>query len=271
MFSPATVTVTQGELNVAVFGTLTNISGDTVYVNSDSLTVPGASSIADDFLNTPPSLGVGQRSGLIELFSFDLSSNAALGSLDGTYAILGGIGAQNARNFDPIGTEPFTVTVEPVLVTPEPGTLILLATGLLSFALLGLAPCVMSLCGGSYSRRNPSRNCAMNGRVWVEENQLIGVSLRNVYQYRQYKIDDHFHLDFIYLWVHPHAKSPSMKRVLRRRPIMRKSLWIIPFLFAAIGAPTAARADGYLITFNDRTGTPSVSVTGSSAASTITA
>jgi len=57
------------------FGVISNTGSDTVFLNSDTLTLPGLSfTIADQFLNyVPVSLDGGSSSGDIELFDVTLS------------------------------------------------------------------------------------------------------------------------------------------------------------------------------------------------------
>jgi hypothetical protein len=136
--SPPPFTVMQGETDVEVFGTLTNITNATVFINGDDLTVPGASSITDLFLSTPPFLRVGQNSWLIELFSFDVLPDAAIGSQFGSYVILGGVG-QNSTGFDVIGSQTFEVTIEPAIQIPEPNSFALLVTCLCFLTLYRVA------------------------------------------------------------------------------------------------------------------------------------
>jgi len=114
-----TVTVTQGELNVAVDGTLINNTGGALDVLG-SETVPGAdpSSILDF---SPFTLSAGTN-GPMELFSFNVLPDAALGTELGSYTILDALG--NTYTAD------FTVDVLPAAAVPEPGTVILLGSGL---------------------------------------------------------------------------------------------------------------------------------------------
>lgn len=133
-FDLQTFTVSPGETGVEAFGTLTNISNDTVYLNSDIINLPGSTTnVTDYFGNTPISLNPGQNSGDMELFSFDVLSNATLGSAIGTYAIQGG-NSSNPGGYDVVGSQNFTVNVQSPV--PIPGTVLLFGPGLVG--LIGL-------------------------------------------------------------------------------------------------------------------------------------
>lgn len=130
---PASLTVNPGQTQIEVFGTLTNISSDTIYINSDSITVPSAENLTDYFMNTPMWLDAGESSGLIELFSFDVLVNAALGSVIGNYTILGG-DVNDPCAFDVLGSQDFTITIQNPTSTnpvPEPTTALLFGAGLM--------------------------------------------------------------------------------------------------------------------------------------------
>lgn len=117
-----TITVTQGQLNVAIDGTLTNNTGSPLDVLG-SETVPGADPLSIVDLS-PFTLSAGAN-GPMELFSFDVLSNAALGIELGSYDIVDALG--NSYTVD------FTLDViAPVTSAPESSSLLFLATGLCS-------------------------------------------------------------------------------------------------------------------------------------------
>lgn len=114
-----------------MFGTLTNTSADTVFLNGDSenlaASVAVGSSVDDTpfFLNAPAFLGIGQSTGSIELFTLDIAPSAAIGPVDaGLFSVFGGIGTANSANFDLLGSQHVTFNVVPASTgVPEPGTL----------------------------------------------------------------------------------------------------------------------------------------------------
>lgn len=130
-FNEPLFTVTPGETGVTVLATLTNLDlENTVYLNGDNLTVPGAVNVSDEFFaNVPFSLGPGESASLIELFRFDVPANAVAGAFTGSYELLGGVGTAAQFNVDPIGQQTFQVQVQ---VVPEPSTFTLLATALIA-------------------------------------------------------------------------------------------------------------------------------------------
>jgi hypothetical protein len=115
------------------FGTITNDTDSTLYLNSDDLTLPGLSlTTTDQFFNTVPNaLAPDGSSGDIELFDVTVSNPLLdpAGTYSGTYNLTGGPDG-NAQ--DNLGTATFSVTT----VTPEPPSLYLLLTGILSLAAL---------------------------------------------------------------------------------------------------------------------------------------
>lgn len=118
------------------FGTITNTSASTQYLNSDNFTLTGfnyGTDVTDDFFNTPISLGTGASSSDIELFDITIPnpySNGcvALSDCDGTYQIFGGADG-NAQ--DLLGTANFTVNVQQPSGVPEPSSGVLLSGALL--------------------------------------------------------------------------------------------------------------------------------------------
>jgi hypothetical protein len=106
------------------FGTITNLSGSTVYLNSDDITIGGLSLIVNDlFGNVPillaPSGQTGDSSGDIELFDV-LVSNPLLdaGTFPGTYTLVGGA---DSASQDIQGSSGFSVGT-----VPEPSSILLL-------------------------------------------------------------------------------------------------------------------------------------------------
>jgi hypothetical protein len=107
------------------FGTITNNTASTIFLNSDDPNLAGLSfSINDQFFSTvPPSLAAGANSGDIELFDVTLSNplQDAFATYAGDYTLVGGIDG-NAQ--DNIGSAAFSVSS-----VPEPSTIGLLFTG----------------------------------------------------------------------------------------------------------------------------------------------
>jgi hypothetical protein len=112
------------------FGTITNDTGNTVYLNTDDLNLIDVSLTTNDqFFNTVPiSLAAGASSGDIELFDVSVSSPLldATGTFSGTYTLFGGVDGDASDN---LGQASFSVTT-----TPEPSSI---------FVLLGLSGAVV--------------------------------------------------------------------------------------------------------------------------------
>src|SRR5271157_822509 len=130
--SQTSFTVVQGTTTIDVFGTITNTSAtDTLSLDGDGLS--GVSPITfNDLFYTNPSvpltLAAGANSGLIDLFQIVLDPSIAVGSyLSNSYYIFGS--DPNGNNVSS-NTALFDVNVTPPIATPEPGTLLLLGSGL---------------------------------------------------------------------------------------------------------------------------------------------
>lgn len=118
------------------FGTISNPTAATFFLNGDNLsTNPGPPFLNGNgsafLLDTPPSLGAGGSTGNVDLFSVMIGASAAPGTYTlNSFEVLGG---STSSAQDLLATQQFTVTVSssggPV---PEPGSLLLLSTGLLT-------------------------------------------------------------------------------------------------------------------------------------------
>ena len=129
---------------ITVLGSLTNNSANTLDFGGDFVT-PNSTAISgfgDVFFNGflgigPSSIGGNSTLTGVDLFTIFIAAGAAPGSYNlNFYDLLGGTDA--ACNLDPtlcgvqLGTIEFTVNVQGPVTTPEPGTLLLLASGLLA-------------------------------------------------------------------------------------------------------------------------------------------
>ncbi|MGO4883374.1 MAG: hypothetical protein ACLP59_21530 [Bryobacteraceae bacterium] len=132
-YLPPILNVLAGATDVEVYAILQNVDpNDTVFLNSDVLDVPQSSAVNDLFFtNVPISLGPSATTGPVELFDFDVASDAVPGSYTGTWELLGGVGVTNQNDFDLLGSQSFTVEVSQA---PEPVTELLLGAGLLAIA-----------------------------------------------------------------------------------------------------------------------------------------
>jgi hypothetical protein len=120
--------------NITVDGTITNDGADTVYLNSEDFTLGSSSflngDVTDFFLNAPLSLNPGTGSGLIALFTFDTAAGTSRGTYSGNFLDI--IGGADPSDFtDVLASAEFPVSVT---ATPEPGTPLLLFSGLLMLA-----------------------------------------------------------------------------------------------------------------------------------------
>jgi hypothetical protein len=117
-------------------GTLSNLTGSTVFLNSAGINLAGAFIPADEdtspfFMNAPLSLAGNGATPSIDLFTIAIPSPFAFGAYAGTFTVLGGA---NANSQDTLGSASFTVQVGSAAAAPEPGTWSLFIAA--SFALL---------------------------------------------------------------------------------------------------------------------------------------
>ena len=134
-FDQPTVSASAGD-TFQVFGTITNTSGSTVFLNGDSFTVGGSSlSIVDQFFaNVPISLASGGSSGDIELFDVTVSNPLldAPGSYGISYTVLGGVDgtAQDVVGGPSKSGVSISVTTKAgTSAVPEPASIYLLLGG----------------------------------------------------------------------------------------------------------------------------------------------
>jgi PEP-CTERM motif-containing protein len=138
----STQTVLQGTTVVTFTGTILNPSStDTVFLNADSsVTSSGLVSVDDSpFLLNPllMSLNPLQSSGSVLLFNIELPTNLTAGLYTGAFLILGGPDGGAFSDFSDLADVNFAVDVtSPVVATPEPGTILLLTSGLAGLGLL---------------------------------------------------------------------------------------------------------------------------------------
>jgi hypothetical protein len=129
--------VTQGTTVVAFEATILNPSAtQTIYLNGDGSATSSSLLTVDDspfFANAPLSLAPGQSSGPFELFDLDLAADTPSGAYTlNTFSILGGYDGGTLSDFSDIANASFSVTVTSGSASvPEPGTLLLVLTGLL--------------------------------------------------------------------------------------------------------------------------------------------
>lgn len=132
---------------IVVLGNLTNSSLNTLDFGSDSVAFDNKTALngsADFVLSTifgPNPSSIGENSTLtgVDLFSVMIANNAAPGLYNlNFYDLLGGTDAGCTLGFCGVqlGTIEFSVNVKGVVATPEPGTLLLLASGLLAALLV---------------------------------------------------------------------------------------------------------------------------------------
>lgn len=138
----STITVAPGTLVVPFFGTISNPSAtDTIFLNNPNPTTAWVYLTVDTtpFISAPPDLAPGAGTGEIELFDVDLDPSTPIGSYGGNlFQIQGGADGGNFTAFDDLADATFEVDVQAAssATVPEPGTLLLVFTGL---ALLAFA------------------------------------------------------------------------------------------------------------------------------------
>jgi PEP-CTERM motif len=131
-----TVTITLTEIagtsgsTVDVFGTISNSGPDALSLDGDNLSFSGPLNVIDQFLNNAPFTLNGGASDMFEFFQVAINS----GTLPGVYGTDGSDVFSFFGDFNGAPIEEdvkFTVDVTgPVMTTPEPGTLLLLCSGL---------------------------------------------------------------------------------------------------------------------------------------------
>jgi hypothetical protein len=133
-FTAPTLNIAAGG-TVEFDGTLTNTGTEDLYLNGDVIILNYPDLTDDDspfFADSPLFLSPGD-SYTGPFIDVTADATIASGSYDGSYTIQGGA---DPETFDDIATENFTVDVGSSSITPEPNSLLLLATGLaiLTFA-----------------------------------------------------------------------------------------------------------------------------------------
>jgi hypothetical protein len=110
------------------FGSLTNNTASTVFINNDSFTfaIVGAADDSPFLTDAPLSLGPFASSGSFEFIDVTIPLAQAPGTYDGTLTVIGGADG-NAQ--DNLGAGAFHVVVNAAAV-PEPGPMLLVGVGL---------------------------------------------------------------------------------------------------------------------------------------------
>jgi hypothetical protein len=109
-------------------------NGVELFLNGSNFNIDAPLTLNDLlFTNFPASIPAGASADGI-LFTVDLPQGLAPGFYSGSYTILGGL---TPDDFDELATIPFQIDAQPaVSPVPEPGTLVLLATGAGAFGTL---------------------------------------------------------------------------------------------------------------------------------------
>jgi hypothetical protein len=131
-----------------VFGTLTNNSANTLFFSTDSVTfnspaIQGTADVATNgFLGLllgldlgPTSINANSTLTGVDLFTIIIPNGTAPGSYRmNPYDLFGGVDPTCTLGFCGVqlGTVEFSVDVQAPVTTPEPGTILLLASGLLA-------------------------------------------------------------------------------------------------------------------------------------------
>jgi hypothetical protein len=125
-FVPNLQSGSPGDL-VQFFGTLTNNTIDEVFINGDSILFPLGVDDSPFFINAPASLAGGGSTGLIELLEVTIPPAQPSGTLDGVLTVVGGA---NDTATDNLGSGDFHLSVGSAGAVPDPGSLLLMASGL---------------------------------------------------------------------------------------------------------------------------------------------
>jgi hypothetical protein len=124
VFTPDTRTANPGD-TVQFFGTLTNNTASTVFINGDSFTFAINGAVDDSpFLSGPASLGPNAASGLFEILDVAIPVGQSPGVYDGTFNVTGGM---DTNASDLLAVAGFHVDVNGPAATPEPSSVMLAA------------------------------------------------------------------------------------------------------------------------------------------------